>query len=138
METRKKRATELIEKCDMKVLSSTERTQVVQIYDRRVKIGLGESVLDNMSLYSAVRSWVQDDPDKLQQDNIRVGKVRHPAPFVAEDISVSVKRRDDDLDDNILSADSKVTDNFVVSIDRVIYGSSEESESPSDGQPSVI
>jgi hypothetical protein len=114
METRKKRATELIEKCDMKVLSSTERTQVVQIYDRRVKIGLGDSILDNMSLYSAVRSWVQDDPDKLLQDNIRVGKVRHPAPFVAEDISVSVKRRDDDLDDNILSADSKVKKIFVV------------------------
>lgn len=114
METRKKRATELIEKCDMKVLSSTERTQVVQIYDRRVKIGIGESILDNMSLYSAVRSWVQDDPDKAQLDNIRVGKVRHPAPFAAEDISVSVKRSCDDSEDNILSADSKVTDNIKV------------------------
>jgi hypothetical protein len=114
METRKKRATELIEKCDMKVLSSTERTQVVQIYDRRVKIGLGESILENMSLYSAVRSWVQDDPDKPQLDNIRVGKVRHPAPFVAEDISLGVKRRDDDFNDNILSADSKVIDDIVV------------------------
>ena len=38
METRKKRATELIEKCDMKVFSNTEKTKIVQIYDRRVKV----------------------------------------------------------------------------------------------------
>lgn len=76
METRKKRATELIEKCDVKVFSSAERTQVVQVYDRRVKIDFGESVLDDMSLYSILRSWVQDDPEKHRPEDVRARKLQ--------------------------------------------------------------
>lgn len=78
METRKRRATELIEKCDIKISTPfIERTSVVQIYDRKVKIELGESVLANTSLYSLLRAWVQDDPDKTFVNDMRVRKIRN-------------------------------------------------------------
>lgn len=95
METRKKRATELIEKCDVKVFSSTERTQVVQVYDRRVKIDFGDSALDNTSLYSVLRSWVQDDPDKHPPDDTRVRKQQRHRPTISsyEDTIAVVKEK---------------------------------------------
>jgi hypothetical protein len=78
METRKRRATELIEKCDFKLSPFIERTSIVQIYDRKVKIELGESVmLANTSLYSLLRAWVQDDPDKSFVDDMRVRRIRN-------------------------------------------------------------
>jgi UDP-2,3-diacylglucosamine pyrophosphatase LpxH len=77
METRKRRATELIEKCDLKLSPFIERTSIVHIYDRKVKIELGEHVLANTSLYSLLRAWVQDDPDKSFVDDMRVRKIRN-------------------------------------------------------------
>ena len=110
METRKKRATELIEKCDVKVFSTTDRTHVVQIYDRRVKVDLDEGILDNVSLYSILRSWVQDDPDKQQpEDHIRVRrKHRHTATMSSDEEPVSSSSaKSADIDD-CLTIDSKV------------------------------
>ena len=93
METRKKRATELIEKCDVKVFSSAERTQVVQVYDRRVKIDFGESVLDDMSLYSILRSWVQDDPEKHPPDDVRARKQqRRRASISVQEEPIIIKK----------------------------------------------
>ena len=112
METRKKRATELIEKCDVKIFSTTERTQIVQIYDRRVKIDLSESVLDNTSLYSALRSWVQDDPDKhIQhiQDDIRVRKkLRHVATISSDEEPITVSAITGNEADWLFSTQTKV------------------------------
>ena len=108
METRKKRAAELIEKCDMKVFSNTEKTQIVQIYDRRVKVDLSESILDNTSLYSVARSWIQDDPEKQQPEMIKIRGVR---PINASDEGcnpTSSKKRNEPPSDNFLTADSKV------------------------------
>lgn len=108
METRKKRATELIEKCDMKIFSAAERTQIVQIYDRRVKVELSESLLEKTSLYAVVRSWIQDDPDKPQMDVVRSRKLRRVETKVDGSIPV-MKKLEDKHRESILKSDSQVS-----------------------------
>lgn len=108
METRKKRATELIEKCDMKVFTNTEKTQIVQIYDRRVKVELSDSLLDNTSLYSVARSWIQDDPEKQQPEIIKIRGVRPITASVESCDQIISKKRKESSTDDCLSADSKV------------------------------
>ena len=108
METRKKRATELIEKCDMKVFSNTEKTQIVQIYDRRVKVELSDSLLENTSLYSVARSWIQDDPEKQQPEMIKIRGVRPVSASGEVCNPVDSKKRKEPSAENYLSADSKV------------------------------
>ena len=108
METRKKRATELVEKCDMKIFSNTEKTQIVQIYDRRVKVELSDSLLDNTSLYSVARSWIQDDPEKQQPEMIKIRGVRPIDASVEGCSPINSKKRKESSTDNYLSADPKV------------------------------
>jgi hypothetical protein len=103
METRKRRVYEQIDKHDAKAVPLAEKTPIVQIYDRRVKIEFcqNESILERTSLYSTLRAWVQDDPDKSHSAKIKNRKRRNQSSVAsAKDptyrISASPKRKIDD------------------------------------------